>query len=1158
MTGNVLAGARNFTFNWQGGTSVEKGDVVSFGNSTMKRQLKNVAAGELTVNSTDGVNGSQLFSVAKEVAIGWKASASKADNSSGVLMAKQVAPIASDVDKSHTDSNTLGFSGNIRPQDNVEFQVGNNLMLAQEDISVRNATNDRNVRTAKFSYSLNPTLTNLVSATFVGQNKPTVTLSSSEGLTITPSTSNGGAPVKLNISGLDNGNNYIVNVRSYLPETFSKKGQNNQITREEYAYANYSDSVKQYAATLGDVLNSGWNIKNNGTAVDFVRPYDVVNFASGEGTTAKVTSDGSSTNVQYDVSVGNGLKIDSTSKSIVADTGDVEEITSTANGELKGKIKSVNGNDNKLASISTVVKAVNSAKWYALANNSQESVSEADETNDTTGNGEEIKAGSELTLTAGRNLRVKRTNTGFTFSTVEKPTFEGISLAMKNVTNGNQFTFTPTADGDLKIGKGTDGNTSAKITNVADGTSDNDAVNLKQLNELKNKKITLTTSNSIDNNDTDGGEASQILSNGLNFKFKSTDGELLNVSAKTDTVTFTPKKVSLQVNDGKASIQNGSGMTKGLVEASNLVESLNKLGWKASIGKDGTGEAETSTPTLVQSGETVTFKAGDNLKIKQEGTNLTYSLNSELKNLTSVEFNDSANTNGATTKIDKKDGLTITPAAPANGGSVSESDKIVVSKDGIRAGNKAITNVTSGLQTYANSGNTNGNDAKNDLINLEMPNSATANQSSVDNNTAATVGDLRGLGWVLSADKTTGDSTKAYSAPVQNANEVKFKSGNGINVSGKTLDNGTREITFTLAKGEVVKSNEFTAPDGKKLVKVDDKYYSKDDIDQTTGQPKVNKGSTVEPKYKTESGKIVSTSGQEVILTNKGDAYVTGNQVADAVAASGFELGLADKAEADKAFADKTKALSTTTLEKVNDKDKVRFADGKNTKVQAATLESTDANGGKVTTTFVKTDVDLPLTQIYSTDANGNKIVKKDDGKWYRLKADGTTETQPVNLDKGEKYRVSLDPDKQSGDKGIVVDNVADGDVSKTSKEAVNGSQLYAVAKGVSNFTGQIKDLTGQMKDLTGRVNRLDGRVSKLEKHAYAGMASALAASQLPQASIPGKSMVSVAASSYQGENGVALGVSRISDNSKVIIRLAGTANSGGQTGVAAGIGYHW
>lgn len=82
--------------------------------------------------------------------------------------------------------------------------------------------------------------------------------------------------------------------------------------------------------------------------------------------------------------------------------------------------------------------------------------------------------------------------------------------------------------------------------------------------------------------------------------------------------------------------------------------------------------------------------------------------------------------------------------------------------------------------------------------------------------------------------------------------------------------------------------------------------------------------------------------------------------------------------------------------------------------------------------------------------------------------------------------------------------------------------------------------------------------MNKVGKRADAGTASALAASQLPQASMPGKSMVSIAGSSYQGQSGLAIGVSRISDNGKVIIRLSGTTNSQGKTGVAAGVGYQW
>lgn len=643
-----------------------------------------------------------------------------------------------------------------------------------------------------------------------------------------------------------------------------------------------------------------------------------------------------------------------------------------------------------------------------------------------------------------------------------------------------------------------------KITNVAEGKDDNDAVSFKQLKALQDQKVTLTASNAYANGgaDTDDGKATQTLSNGLNFKFKSADRELLKISAAGDTVTFTPKEGSVQVGaDGKATIQKGTETTTGLVEAGKLVESLNKLGWKVGVDKDGTGATEgTSNETLVKSGDKVTLKAGDNLKVKQEGTNFTYALKDELTGVKSVEFKDAnGGTNGASTKI-TKDGLTITPTNGANGAAATDADKIKVASDGISAGNKAVKNVVSGLKKFDPANPIVGKDLDNITKNADtaykgltnLDEKGADNNPTVADNTAATVGDLRGLGWVISADKTTGGS-KEYHDQVRNANEVKFKSGNGISVSGKTLDNGTREITFELAKGEVVKSNEFTAPDGTSLVKVGDKYHSKDDIDAATGQPKT--GTT--EKYQTQNGKIVSTNGNtETTLTNKGSGYVTGNQVADAIAKSGFELGLADAEKAKAAFDDKTKALSDTKAETVNANDKVRFADGKHTKVSAATVESIDANGEKVTTTFVKTDVELPLTQIYNTDANGKKIVKNADGKWYELKTDGTADTNKevtlgnvdsdgkkvvkednkwyytnadgsADKDKGEvesnkvstdeKHVVSLDPNNQSNGKGVVIDNVANGDISPNSKQAVNGSQIFALT---GNKTPNITSIT--------------------------------------------------------------------------------------------------
>ncbi|HFC5894181.1 TPA: Hia/Hsf adhesin N-terminal domain-containing protein [Neisseria lactamica] len=773
---------------------------------------------------------------------------------------------------------------------------------------------------------------------------------------------------------------------------------------------NVDAAKKSNAASIEDVLRAGWNIKGAKTVggavenVDFVSTYDTVEFASGANANVSVTTDDhKKTTVRVDVT---GLP--------------VQYVTE----------------DGK-----TVVKVGN--KYYEAKDDGSADMAKTVDTD-----------------------KLAKTKVKLVSASGKDP---------------------------------------VKITNVADGTEDTDAVSFKQLKALQNQKVTLTASNAYANGgaDTNDGEATQTLSNGLNFKFKSADRELLKISATGDTVTFTPKEGSVQVGaDGKATILNGANSTNGLVEAGKLVDSLNKLGWKVGTGTDGTGATDgTSNDTLVKSGDKVTLKAGDNLKVKQEGTNFTYALKDELTGVKSVEFKDTANgANGASTKI-TKDGLTITPATGANGGNATDADKVKIGSDGISAGNKAVKNVVSGLKKFDPENPIVGKDLDNitknadnaykGLTNLDEKDAN--NNPTVADNTAATVGDLRGLGWVISADKTTGGSEE-YHDQVRNANEVKFKSGNGINVSGKTLDNGTREITFELAKGEVVKSNEFTAPDGTSLVKVGDKYYSKDDIDAATGQPKT--GTT--EKYQTQNGKIVSTNGNtETTLTNKGSGYVTGNQVADAIAKSGFKLGLADAAEAEKAFAEsaKDKQLSKDKAETVNANDKVRFADGKHTKVSAATVESIDANGEKVTTTFVKTDVELPLTQIYNTDANGKKIVKngdkwyelnadgstdmtkevtlgnvdsdgkkvvKDNDKWYHAKADGTADTSTQAVDDSkvstdEKHVVSLDPNNQSNGKGVVIDNVANGDISPNSKQAVNGSQIFALT---GNKTPNITSIT--------------------------------------------------------------------------------------------------
>ena len=74
---------------------------------------------------------------------------------------------------------------------------------------------------------------------------------------------------------------------------------------------------------------------------------------------------------------------------------------------------------------------------------------------------------------------------------------------------------------------------------------------------------------------------------------------------------------------------------------------------------------------------------------------------------------------------------------------------------------------------------------------------------------------------------------------------------------------------------------------------------------------------------------------------------------------------------------------------------------------------------------------------------------------------------------------------------GVKITDVAPGRISATSTDAINGSQLHAVASNLNN------------------------KINKVGKRGDAGTASALAAANIPQAYTPGKSLVGIAAGNY-------------------------------------------
>ena len=438
-----------YTFKWAGGTNTAEGDVVSFGSSGAERQLKNVAAGRVAEDSTDAINGSQLNSITKKIAAGFNTSGNVVDGSSGEFTSK----------KANTDSAKKDYETAIRSQDKIQLQVGNNLKLdrnetvseidVQDDFD-KTKTVKQKVKKADFAYSLNPVLTNLTSAEFkgTGTNAPTTKLTNA-GVTITPATATGKKPVSLTENGLNNGGNPITEVAGNLDGAKA----NTTAPTNEAAKPDNADTIKNNAATVGDVLNAGWNLQEKGTAKDFVTAYDTVNFVDGDGTTVSVeNTDGKTSKIKYSANLGDGLEKDATTNKIKVKAADkslevtnegvkVKAADNTLTTDDKGlKVNTGNitassvptvtdADKDKIATVGNVAEAIKAAAWKATsaATTSGENTGKKDQ---------EVKAGDTVTFEADKNIKIAQNNGKFTFSTKDNVEFTTVKVG--DTTNGKK------------------------------------------------------------------------------------------------------------------------------------------------------------------------------------------------------------------------------------------------------------------------------------------------------------------------------------------------------------------------------------------------------------------------------------------------------------------------------------------------------------------------------------------------------------------------------------------------------------------------------------------------------------------------------------------------------------------------------------------------
>lgn len=115
------------------------------------------------------------------------------------------------------------------------------------------------------------------------------------------------------------------------------------------------------------------------------------------------------------------------------------------------------------------------------------------------------------------------------------------------------------------------------------------------------------------------------------------------------------------------------------------------------------------------------------------------------------------------------------------------------------------------------------------------------------------------------------------------------------------------------------------------------------------------------------------------------------------------------------------------------------------------------------------------------------------------------------------------------------------------------------VAPGVNGTdAANVNQLGAVAMQSTQQFNSLREGMSSLRNDMYGATAAAMAVAGLPQPTGPGKSMLSVAGSTFQGQQGMAVGLSTVTENGKWVIKGAMATNTRNEVGAVLSAGYQW
>ena len=670
-------------------------------------------------------------------------------------------------------------------------------------------------------------------------------------------------------------------------------------------------------------------------------------------------------------------------------------------------------------------------------------------------------------------------------------------------------------------------------------------------------------------------------------------GKHYKVSTAKDLNVDSVKAGDTTVNNDGVTINNGPSMTKDGINANNKVISnvADGVNTNDAVNK---GQLDAVKGVADSAVKSVNVANGEeNLVVdNSDPKNPKLSLKKDLT-VDSVKAGDSTLNN---------DGLTI-----AGGPSVK--------KDGIDAGDKKITNVAAGDVAENSKDAVNGGqlyDVAKNVADLVGPDAkidpATGKVTVTD--PAKGIGET-GKGNIGDAIKHVNDAAKAAADTAKKHTTV--EQGDNIVVEESLNADGGKHYKVSTAKDlnvDSVKAGDTTVNNDGVTIN-NGPSMTKDGInanntkvtnvaDGVDAADAVNKGQLDKVDTK------VSNVAQNVVNVLGGDATVNGN--GDITMTNIGETGKGNINDAIKSVNDLAKkaAAEKTSVKAKEGRSNVTVTEGVNAAgghEYTVDVERSVTNAGSDYVTVTNNHDADSNTTTYTVDVSAKTkaslakadsavqgLTSKDGNLNFTKGANGNVEVSfndNLNVKNVTTDRVQVANGPSMSKDGInaagkAISNVANGNVAADSKDAVNGGQLHETAKSVADVIGggaTVKDgkvvagqngigNTGQNtvhgaiaainQNTANNFNQIRGDLRKMDRDLRGGIAGALATAGLPQAFRPGKSMVAAAASTYRGQSGLAIGVSRISDNGKVILKVTGNTNSRGDFGGTIGAGYQW